>query len=294
MYRYKWERHTLEKDSPEDPEVADIVAEHVVHMAASLDDVVGYTVSPLEGRFSNIRTEETNLGNLVCDVLRAACGTDLALINSGTFRSDKIHPAGDLTKRDIIEILPMLDESVVLELTGSDILAVLENSVSQYPKLEGRFLQISGIKYRFDPRLPPGERVHKDSVFLLDSMEKLDNERKYTATTKAYLATGKDGFGMLASCNVLVSPENGPLLTTLLRNHFVLLEVLNNWHEKTVGKKELLVKRFVGKMKLSIDNCSIADLMSESRTAVFHPIEHRFMVSPILDGRICCVGANEE
>lgn len=38
----------------------------------------------LDGRFSKIRTSETNLGNWVCDVILSATGADVVLINSGT------------------------------------------------------------------------------------------------------------------------------------------------------------------------------------------------------------------
>lgn len=48
----------------------------------------------LEGRFSHIRTRETNLGNLVTDIMRSATRSDVALLNSGTFRSDAVHKAG--------------------------------------------------------------------------------------------------------------------------------------------------------------------------------------------------------
>ena len=49
----------------------------------------------LEGRFSQIRTRETNLGNLVTDIMRKVTRSDVALLNSGTFRSNTIHQAGE-------------------------------------------------------------------------------------------------------------------------------------------------------------------------------------------------------
>ena len=48
----------------------------------------------LEGRFSRIRTGETNLGNLVTDIMRSSTRSEIALLNSGTFRSDALHEAG--------------------------------------------------------------------------------------------------------------------------------------------------------------------------------------------------------
>lgn len=63
------------------------------------------------------------------------------ILNSGTFRSDQIHPAGPFTMRDLVNIVPMHDPLVVLEVSGQAIIDALENAVSAYPKLEGRFPQ---------------------------------------------------------------------------------------------------------------------------------------------------------
>ena len=48
----------------------------------------------------------------------AATDSDLALLNSGTLRSDRIHPTGPFTLRDLCSILPMLDPLIVLEISG--------------------------------------------------------------------------------------------------------------------------------------------------------------------------------
>lgn len=53
-----------------------------------------------------------------------------------------MHPAGDFTLRDLSSIIPMRDPLVVVEITGEQLLEVLENSVSKYPSLEGRFPQV--------------------------------------------------------------------------------------------------------------------------------------------------------
>jgi len=48
----------------------------------------------------------------------AATDSDLALLNSGTLRSDRIHAPGPFTLRDLNNILPMLNSLVVVEITG--------------------------------------------------------------------------------------------------------------------------------------------------------------------------------
>ena len=55
----------------------------------------------------------------------AATDSDLALLNSGTLRSDRIHPAGPFTLRDLNHILPMLDPLIVIEVTGQSVLSII-------------------------------------------------------------------------------------------------------------------------------------------------------------------------
>lgn len=75
-------------------------------------------------------------------------------------------------------ILPMVDSLVVLEITGKQLLEALENGVSQYPKLEGRFPQVSGLTFTFDSTQPSGERVLSDTVKIKG--ESLDVEKVQT------------------------------------------------------------------------------------------------------------------
>jgi len=83
-----------------------------------MSEVLGTFTVELDGRFSQIRTGETNLGNWVCDVLLAATGADLVILNSGTFRSDRIHPPGDFTLGDLVNVVPMQDPTIVILVTG--------------------------------------------------------------------------------------------------------------------------------------------------------------------------------
>ena len=87
--------------------------------------------------------------------------------------------------------------------TGAVLLQILENGVSQYPKLEGRFPQVAGVQFKFDPLLSPGSRVIRDLVRVGD--EPLVDEQTYRLCTKAYMRLGRDGYSMLTNCPVLVS-----------------------------------------------------------------------------------------
>lgn len=122
--------------------VPQIVQQYMSIMGEKMEEPLGTTLVELDGRFSTVRRAESNLGNLVADVWRKAAGADIAILNGGSLRSDMIHPPGLMRVKDMVAVLPMVDETVVLEVTGEQVLRALENGVSAWPTLEGRFPQV--------------------------------------------------------------------------------------------------------------------------------------------------------
>jgi len=101
-----------------------------------------------------------------------------------------------------LQILNDLLFKTEMNLTGKQILEALENGVSGYPKLEGRFPQVAGISFAFDPTKPPMQRV--DPQFVRIGDEYLTPNATYRLATKAYLHQGCDGYDVLKSAVVLV------------------------------------------------------------------------------------------
>ncbi|XP_064639871.1 mannosylglucosyl-3-phosphoglycerate phosphatase-like isoform X2 [Lineus longissimus] len=208
----------------EDADIKLIVDKYMNLMSEKMDTVLGSFDVELEGRFSKIRTQETNLGNFICDIMCAASSADLAILNSGTLRSDRIHPRGEFRIKDLTAILPMLDPCVVIRVTGQQVLEALENGVSQYPAHEGRFPQVAGVSFGFDPMMTSGHRIDRKHVHIRG--EPLDLEKSYKLCTKSYLALGKDGYDCLKDSELLVDDEEGPLLSTIVQNHFDSVRVV--------------------------------------------------------------------
>lgn len=198
----------------------------VTSIDEKMGKILGRFNCPLDGRFSSIRKYETNLGNFVTDIMLASTHADLAILNSGTLRSDRIHPVGDFTMRDLFNILGYIDPIAVLQASGEHIWRALENGVSQWPKLEGRFPQVSGCTFTFDPSKPSGKRVDPKLITIGD--EPLDLTKLYKLTTKAYLASGKDGYDMLKECQVIVPGDESPDLTTSILNHFEAISIVKS------------------------------------------------------------------
>ena len=117
----------------------------------------------------------------------------------------------------------MLDTTCVLKMPGAKVVAALENACSQYPALEGRFAQVSGLSYVFDAAKPPGQRVVSCEI---PSGTPIDANRTYTVCTKEYLSLGKDGYDAFVGCETIRSGESRRFPTTL-RNHLLTLDVLN-------------------------------------------------------------------
>jgi 5'-nucleotidase len=190
----------------DDPDVAAVVGEYEKQLNASLGEVIGKTSVALDARASVIRRGESNLGNFLADVYKRALGADSALVNSGGIRSDATYGPGDLTKKDILSILPFENTLVKVRLSGAHLKRVLENGVSVAGEEDGRFPQVSGISFTYDGRLPVGSRVTGIEV----AGRPMELERSYTIAVNAYILGGGDGYDFKGG-EVLITPENGPV-----------------------------------------------------------------------------------
>ena len=152
----EWVLHDVSQGDAEDAESAALVQEYCSELEKAMQVELGVLGEPLDSKFGHIRTQETNCSNWVADSIRLVAKADVAIINSGTLRADAIFPAGPFLTKDLFTLLPMLDDLMTIELTGAELLAALENGVSQYPKLEGRFPCVSGVRFAYDPSKPGG------------------------------------------------------------------------------------------------------------------------------------------
>ena len=194
-----------------DPELAAAVRAYRGKLSRDLDVEVGETATGIDSRRATVRTREAAVGNLIADAMRAAVGADMALVNSGGIRGDKVYPAGArLTRRDILVELPFGDKTVLLEVTGRQVRAALENGFSRIEEKSGRFPQVSGIEVVFDPARPAGSRV----VEVRHDGAALDPDAAYRLATNDFLGRGGDGYGALASGKPLIDANAGRLTAT--------------------------------------------------------------------------------
>ena len=179
------------------------------------DEIIGQTETPLEARSVCMRSHETNTGNLIADLMRKISKSDLALINGGTFRADKIFRTGPINAKDIYNLIPYNDKIVSIEIDGKTILDALENGVANWGRLRGGFPQVSGIKFEFDPEKPNYNKIIKNSVEINGKPIKLNKKYKLSANDFLVKRGEIDGYTMIQGKEVL--GEHGLLTDVLIQ-----------------------------------------------------------------------------
>ena len=268
-----------------DKDVEVIVKRYGKVLGAKMEKIIGSCDVRLDSRFSQIRTRETNLGNFIADTIRHSVDCDVVLLNSGTLRADEITPVGELKARWLVKVLPMIDEMCVLEIDGKTLKEALECGVSMWPRLEGRFPQISGMRFEFDGTKPVGNRVTKVTV----ADKALDLSRTYRLCTKEYIAGGKDGYVMLPRCKVVLDGETCPVLPTMVRNYFRALSTHNGFvlpHHQEISHMKRVVKSSPHIVKRYSSSGSESAATTITTTESKHTTVAKYAISPKVDGRI--------
>jgi 5'-nucleotidase / UDP-sugar diphosphatase len=160
-----------------------------------LHTIAGRTLVDLDGEKSRVRSRETNLGNLVTDAMLSRArplGATVAIISGGAIRSSV--PRGDFSLGQVLEVLPFGNYLMIIELSGKQITAALENGVSQVELAAGRFPQVAGMSYTWNSKNPPGSRIVSVQMKTGDSYQPLDPSAQYIIATSDFLAGGGDGY----------------------------------------------------------------------------------------------------
>ena len=208
--------------------VADLTAEDadVAARAAAIqkeiDDEYGTVFAKTEvalngEREPGNRTEETNLGDLICDALvwgaeREGTEVDAAVTNGGGIRASIA--AGDITKKDINTVLPFGNTLSIVQVTGAELLEALEASTYCTPTSIGGFPQVSGIEFTVDTtkaydqgELYPGSTYYGPKSIQRVTIETVGGEpfdanATYTIATNDFMAAGGDTYYAFAAASV--------------------------------------------------------------------------------------------
>jgi len=182
-------------------------------LATITNQVVAYTPVRLDGERANVRTKPTNLGNMIGAAMVEATGADAALTNGGGIRASI--DAGDITRGEIITVLPFNNTVVVVEVTGQDIYDALEWGYSRLPEANGGFPQTANLGIIYSRFADVGNRIKR---VLLDG-KLIDKTAKYTLATNDFMAAGGDGYTMLDRKVMMYGRGLDEVLTDYLVKH---------------------------------------------------------------------------
>jgi 2',3'-cyclic-nucleotide 2'-phosphodiesterase (5'-nucleotidase family) len=144
------------------------------------EETIGLAIADIVGADRG----ESLLGDMICDALREATGAQVAFQNAYGIRSPLLK--GEITRRDVFEVVPFDDQVVVMKMTGARIREVLEQGFS----LQKGMIQVSGLTAGYDLRQPAGERLTSLSIGGFPA----EDAQEYTVATNSFLAGGGDYF----------------------------------------------------------------------------------------------------
>ncbi|WP_440117321.1 S-layer homology domain-containing protein [Paenibacillus sp. QZ-Y1] len=197
----------------DDPAAKAKLAEYAPQLADFKKKVIGKTNVFLDGERGNVRKMETNLGNLMTDgmlekVKSIVKENDVkgyvGIQNGGGIRAS--FKQGDITLGDLLTVMPFGNNLSALKMTGKEITAALENGVSGVETGEGRFPQVSGMRFYYDSTKPGekidsttntvtqvGQRVVKVQIKNANgTYTDIDPNGYYIVATNSFMANGGD------------------------------------------------------------------------------------------------------
>jgi 5'-nucleotidase / UDP-sugar diphosphatase len=198
-------------DLPQNRFILNNVEKPVVDFLSDIaNEVIATTEVPLNGVRADVRSRETNVGNLMADAHLAAAQDraaeygvaepQVALQNAGGIRNDSVIPAGDVTLLDTFEIAAFSNAiSVIEDVSRDDILAAAQHGLSALPEAEGFFGQWAGLRIEYTTNVDDEATVQNirlgDGTVLVENGVVVPGPG-VTVATIDFLAQGQDGYDM--------------------------------------------------------------------------------------------------
>ena len=218
------------KDRYVDPDVKKFLEDLINSHEEEIKEFVGYTdfdmitIDDKAGIIS--RNRENNLCDLVADSIRNYYYSDIGFLNSGGVRNNIYK--GNITVGDILTILPFSNKVVQLTVPGRDILDTLEYGMKNLPNNSGKFLQVSGLKFKVYDNIPSPVKVDDfDNYVKIEGErrvfdvfvgnEKLDINKNYTVSLPDFMAEGGDGYTMFT--NYKVTNDSQGFISDICKNY---------------------------------------------------------------------------
>ncbi len=182
----------------ENPEAVARIAELAKPLVEIREKVVAEAAEPIIGDKDVCRVQECAMGNLVADAMLDRVkdqGVTISLANSGGLRASI--DAGEVTMGEVLTVLPFQNTLSTFQVSGQTVIDALENGVSQVEEVKGRFPQVAGLKFTWDPTVAPNEgRIQEVLVMDGGDWAPIDPAASYSLVSNNFIRGGGDGYKM--------------------------------------------------------------------------------------------------
>ncbi|WP_129264807.1 bifunctional metallophosphatase/5'-nucleotidase [Streptomyces sp. M3] len=221
--------HIVSRDQPKATDMTKLIARWNTLAAPIANRPQGWITADINGRGST--APEKPLGNLIADAQLEGLapadkgGAVVAFMNPGGIRADLVHAAsgsegdGVVTYGEAFTVQPFTNMMNVVDLTGAQLVAALQQQVSGSNEASPKILQVSkGLTYTLDLTKAGADRVVADTIRL--NGEAIDPAKTYRVAMNEFLAGGGDGFAALGEgTNKLVGASDLDLFNAYLAAH---------------------------------------------------------------------------
>ncbi|WP_329039508.1 bifunctional metallophosphatase/5'-nucleotidase [Streptomyces sp. NBC_00178] len=221
--------HIVSRDQAKATDMTALIARWNTLAAPIASRPQGFISADINGRGST--APEKPLGNLIADAQLEGLapadkgGAVVAFMNPGGIRSDLVYAAsagegdGVVTYGEAFTVQPFTNMMNVVDLTGAQLVAALQQQVSGSNAASPKILQVSkGLTYTLDMTKAGADRVVTSSI-LLNGVA-IDPAKTYRVAMNEFLAGGGDGFAALGQgTNKLVGPSDLDLFNAYLAAH---------------------------------------------------------------------------
>jgi 2',3'-cyclic-nucleotide 2'-phosphodiesterase (5'-nucleotidase family) len=173
-----------------------------------LQEVYGRSRVPLVAEEAKIRSEETNLGDWIADLMVrtfADCGAQVAFMNSGSLRLNQDLAAGPVARRQVEELFAYPAPLYLLKIDGKTLRQVAEQATRGWPG-SGSWLQVSGFAYVHDQQ---GKTARQVTLLTPQGARPVRDDETILAVTNDYLINpeigDQDGYQMLSQSQVVAT-----------------------------------------------------------------------------------------
>lgn len=157
--------------------------------------VLGTTKTAWNLSSDEVRRHESNVADLINDLMREKFKVDIVMNNAGAFRGKKIYEPGNITDEMLKSIDEFSNYAYIFKLKGKYLKPILERSAASYG--EGGLMQVSGLKYTItlpgtvqkidgEKVLRKGSRVTQIKVLQNGKWVDVEPERSYTLLSNSF------------------------------------------------------------------------------------------------------------